>query len=256
MREPSRESDFFSVPRHLVRVSAGDVELPILYTEASATTVFYSVSREAARSVLRPHGLAPAEVAFRGAVCAITWFEYRQTSIGAYNEVGISLLAAPGLRPPVLPLVRLMARDPRLGFFVVHLPVTTEIARSGGVDIYGFPKTVCEIPLRFSPTEIEGAIVDGGHEVLSMRIPLSRGLGVPMIDLVTYSTREGRLLRTVVPTRCRAELSRAPSVALALGSAEHPIARTLRELELSRRPLAVLHVPEFRSRLPLPQLLD
>lgn len=253
MQEDSGQDDFFRVPRHVLKVGAGEIELPIFYTEASASTVFWLVSAERARSILAPHGLAPAVMAGRRALAAITWFEYRETSIGAYNEVGISLLSAPGRSPPLLPLGRLLLRDPRLGFFVVHLPVTTEIARSGGVDIYGYPKTVCEIPLRFGESAVKGAIVDAGREVLSMRIPVSRGLDVPMIDLVTYSTREGRLLRTIVPTRCRARLFRAPSAKLSLGAEEHAISRTLRELELSPRPLAVLHVPHFRSRLPLPE---
>jgi hypothetical protein len=243
---------FFSVPKHSVRLSAADVDFPILYTDASSTSVFYGVDLRKASALLEPHGLAPARGIGGRAVLGITWFEYRATSIGPYNELGISLLAAPGIRPPKLPLLRVMAGDPRLGFFVLHLPVTTELARVGGVEVYGYPKTVNELPISLSDRALHGSLLDDGHAVLEMHVPLGRGVTVRMIDLSTYSVRQGCLLRTIVPTDSQARLIRSPDTSLSLRSLEHPIARTIRELAPDPRPRAVLHVPQFRSRLPLP----
>jgi len=255
MSRSSVNRGFFDVPRHRAVVSAGEVELPILYTDASATTVFYSVNFERARSLLAPHGLAPARSPRRGALLAITWFEYRSTSIGSYNELGISLLAAPGRRAPVLPLLRVLTGDARVGFFVLHLPVTTEIARAGGVELYGYPKTVAELPISVDSDVVEGAMVDAGERVLSMRIPLRMGLEVPMIDLVTYSVLGGHLMRTVVPTDCRARVFRSRDATLHVTAPDHPIGRTLQELAPSGKPAGVLHVAKFRSRLPWPELV-
>jgi len=243
---------FFSVPRHSVRVSSGEVEFPLLYTDATATSVFYAVDPKKAATLLSPHRLSPVRTFGGRALLAISWFEYRATSIGPYNELGISLLSTPGLRFPRMPLLRVLAGDPRLAFFVLHLPVTTEIARAGGVEVYGYPKTLAELPIEWDERAMKAALLDAGRTVLEMDVPLTRGLSVDLIDLSTYSVLDGHLMRTVVPTDCRARLFRSPRASLAWKEPDHPIARTLAALEPGPRPHAVLHVPNLRSRLPLP----
>jgi hypothetical protein len=183
---------------------------------------------------------------------ALSWFQYRATSIGPYNELGISLLATPGLGFPRMSLLRVLAGDPRLAFFVLHLPVTTEIARAGGVEVYGYPKTLAELPIEWDEHAMKAALVDEGRTVLETDVPLTRGVSVDLIDLSTYSVLDGHLLRTVVPTDCRARLFRSPRASLVWREPEHPVARTLAALEPGPRPRAVLHVPSLRSRLPLP----
>jgi hypothetical protein len=244
---------FFTVPQHTVRVSSGEVEFPLFYTDATCTSVFYAANLRVATALLRPHGVSPARVSGGRALLGITWFEYRATSIGPYNELGISVLASSGVeRTPRLPLMRVLAGDPRLAFFVLHLPVTTEIARVGGVEVYGFPKTLNELPIEWDEDRLTAALFDQGRAVFEMNVPLGRGVSVGLMDLPTYSTLDGHLMRTVVATDCRARLFRSPRATLVTMQPEHPIARTLAALEPDRRPRAVLHVPKLRSRLPLP----
>jgi hypothetical protein len=178
---------------------------------------------------------------------AITWFCYRDTSIGPYNELGISLLVTPASERGLLP------RRARLGFFVLHLPVTTEVARSGGVELYGYPKTVNEIPIEVGSSSVHGSLRDGGRDVLEMRVPIGGGLNLRMIDLTTYSVLERCVMKTRIATDCRARLSRARGTELVLRDETHPICRTLRRLLPKPRPRWVLHCDPFRSLLPLPE---
>jgi hypothetical protein len=239
---------FFDVPKHTVRVGAGEIELPIAYRDATATTVFFPAQPRVARELVEPHGLSPVRLPL-GALLAITWFEYRDTGIGPYNELGISLLVTPTKRKRGVSFPR---GNGGVGFHVLHLPVTTETARSGGVELYGYPKAVNEIPMRVGSDAIEGTLRDAGRDVLSMRIPLRRGLGLRMIDLTTYSVLDGYLMKTVVPTACRARAFQAKGTELRLLDDAHPICRTLRRLMPRPWPRWVLHADPFRSLLPLP----
>lgn len=244
LRDPQGTARFFQVPRHRLRVGAGEIEMPIAYRDATATSVFFPAQPRVARELTEPHGLLPVRLPL-GALLAISWFQYRDTSIGPYGELGVSLLVTPARGG-------LLGRRAHIGFFVLHLPVTTEIARSGGVELFGYPKTLNEIPLRVLPEAVEGSLRQDGREVLCMRIPLRRGIDLPMIDLATYSVLDQCVMRTVIPTCCRARLFAARGTELVLRDQAHPICRTLSRLLPEPWPRWVLHSDPFRSLLPLP----
>jgi hypothetical protein len=243
---------FLGVPTVRVKTTAGDVDLPIKYRDAQALTVFWSISAVEAERSLSGTGLGALRIGPGRAALALTWFEYRDTTIGPYNELSVALLVSPG-RGARLGLLRLLAGDRAIGAHVLHLPVTTNVARAGGVELYGYPKFVAEIPIEVSGGIFHGELVHGGRRVLSMSAPLRTGRGVPMPDLVTYSVLDGHLMRTRVRTRCGAVPSRARGVRLELADLDHPVARTLRGLGLPAEPSFALYSDPFRSLLPLPE---
>ncbi|MGH2415628.1 MAG: hypothetical protein ACRDEA_18440, partial [Microcystaceae cyanobacterium] len=82
-------NSFFNVATQKIPTSQGDVEFPIKYFDGSMLNAVYLIKRESAAVILKAKGLKI--LAFFGyAIALINWFEYRQTSIGAYNELSIS----------------------------------------------------------------------------------------------------------------------------------------------------------------------
>ncbi len=69
------------------------------------------------------------------ALVAIGLYQYRETSIANYNEVGTALVVVPkGLKPSKAALLSLYGNPDKsdMGFFVIDLPVTTADACASG----------------------------------------------------------------------------------------------------------------------------
>jgi hypothetical protein len=61
---------------------------------------------------------------------------------------------------------------------VWQLPVTTELARAGGVDLYGYPKFLADIRFGKGPDQVTCSVTDETGPIVSMRgnvLPVSRG---------------------------------------------------------------------------------
>ena len=121
------------------------VELPIRYIETSMMAVAYSASTARLRE-LTPAPLRMVEVMPGRTPVAIACFDYLETSIGPYGEVSIGwpVVDATRWQPPLLPLL-FEQRWPRMGWWVHHLPVTTEAARQAGRSLWGYPKFLADI---------------------------------------------------------------------------------------------------------------
>lgn len=72
-------------------------------------------------------------------------YEYRKTDADPYNEVSIAIMAT--FQQRQIPGVTLAVQAMRHRFtsYVWHLPVTTERARVGGVELFGYPKFIADI---------------------------------------------------------------------------------------------------------------
>lgn len=245
------EQSFFRVPRVTVQTSQGRVELPIEYRDATATTVVYAVEPHLVRPLLEPSGLVPLIFRGRTAALAVSWFDYRDTSIGPYHELSIAVLSHHPLDEPRYPLLGLFGRGRVVGGHILHLPVTTEVAWAAGCELWGYPKFVAEMPIEVTGRRMEAALVHEGKRVLSMRIPVPGGPRLPMPDVTTLSVLDEKLVRTRIETRCRTRFARGRGVELALEQPAHPVCRTLVALGLPDTALFVLHSDPFRSLLPL-----
>lgn len=242
---------FFRVPRVSMETSQGRVELPIQYHDATATTVVFAVDPGRARPLLEPSGLVPLLFRGRTAVVAMSWFDYRDTSIGPYHELSLAVLAHHPLDAPRYPLLGLMRDRGVVGGHILHLPVTTEAAWAAGCELWGYPKFVAELPIEVTGRRVEAALVHEGKRVLSMRMPLPGGPSLPLPGVTTLSVLDGKLVRTRIATRCGTRMARGKGVELALEQPGHPVCRTLAALGLPSKPLMVLHSDPFRSLLPL-----
>jgi hypothetical protein len=237
---------FDGVKQEPVETSAGPCDLPILYRDASLLSLSYRVDPARVRGTIAP-GLEPWVILGK-ALVLVCIFEYRDTSIGPYGEIGVGVLAKRvGSSPSLLTALRDLAKVEDAGLAVQNLPVSTEAARAAGVEIWGYPKYVTGITTSFRPDGVD-AVLEGDFELSMGPSGRVRTEGVP---LVTFTVKGGRLIRTVIRAEQPVRWGGAASVKLRL-TGTGPTATTMRAMGIDKRqPSLVCRTDRMRSLLPL-----
>ncbi len=220
------------------------VKLPVFYQDVTTLNAIYT-ARTARVKPLLPHpAMRPVELTPGRCLAAITCFEYRRSDIDAYNEVSISFPVTFG--SPSIPALTALWQMARRHFttWVWQLPVTTEIARQGGVELYGYPKFLADIDITRTPDTVRCDLSEDGQKILSLTgrvLPTRKG---KINRFVSYNIKDGIPLAVNVyqnPLEY-AESRRGSDVQLELGHA-HYIARALSGVELSPAPIQYQYIP-------------
>ena len=224
--------------------------LPVFYYDNTAVTAIYTASTRAVRGLLPHPDMTPVELRPGRCLAAFTAFEYRDTDIDPYNEFSIAFLIAFGGRqiPGLTASLQMMRRS--YTAYIWQLPVTTEIARVGGVELYGYPKFLSDIEFSERGGRLTCELSEEGVHILTLegrKLKTRRG---KQVHFQTYSVCEGiPLAANVLQNPLEyAQSSRPGAARLTLGS-EHPIARTLRTLGLSKRPIKYQYSPRNEAIL-------
>jgi len=231
-------------------MSKYDVELPIRYYETSMMGAAFPASATRLQQ-LTPEPLRVVETWPGQVPLAIICFDYTETDIGAYGEIGITWPVVDSRRrpPPLLPLL-FEKRWPGLGFWVHHLPVTTPIANHAGRSLWGYPKFVAEIDFEWQGATRICTLREGGEEILKLSIGTRMPARPQRFDAVTYSVLGNELLRTrVAVDGVGMRKMRGGAAELALG--QHRVGREIAELGVNlARPIEVRWFPVWRAVLP------
>jgi hypothetical protein len=233
------------------RVHHGQAEfdLPIAYYRDDCFVGVFDAAYEPVAQVL-PTGLYPVTL-FKGrCAIAIIAFNYLHTSIGPYGEIGITV---PCTRypqtPPLLPLL-LEMKFPTQGMFILHLPVTTSIARDAGRGVWGYPKFVADMDFEKFPSQQRVRLAEGDTPILTLTVEQR---GIPLNDnrpLVTYSVLDQHLIKTTIPTQAVYQLGLWGQLGqLALG--DHPIAEQLKSFDISTSAIFTKNYLSRASVLPV-----
>lgn len=249
------DDPFFQYPRTRAATSEGAVDLPILYFDDSQCMGLFLVDHAAAQAMVQGEGLDAVRVVGGKALVGVAFYEYRDTSIGVYNEVGVAIAVVPaGTAAPRLPLLSMLGSldKGRVGFFIVDLPVTTPAACAAGRELWGYPKFVTPIRFFLERDRFTGGVSDPSGTCDIVDLSGEPGLGVrgPILDLILYSRREGTMLRTLVNTRGGGRSCLPGTMRLRVGPSGHPMAVRLRALGLDgARPALVMHSHRLQLRL-------
>ena len=250
--KPGAEEDFFDwtgPSEKDVDIGSARIDLPINYYRDDCFVGFFSADLEGVRALLPSPDLYPVTLPGGRATVAIAAFDYFDTSVGPYGEIGITLPCTYGQQaPPGLPIT-LESRYPGWGFFVLHLPVTALVARDGGRVIWGYAKFVADMDFEKRPAYQRVRMSEGDSHILTLTI---QQRGLPLKDnrpIITYSVREGELLRTTIPTRAVHQTGLGSgSGSLELG--DHAIADQLRDLDISNTALVTRNYLSRSAILP------
>jgi hypothetical protein len=251
----SNSDPFFQVPQTTHTTTQGPIELPILYFDVSTLLAFFVTSRDAVEAKLSGTGLHPALTMGRRALVGLALYEYRDTGVGSYNEVGLALPVLPeGAPTPRNPIQAFYGSvdERHLGFHILDLPVTTPLANAGGRELWGYPKFVAPIPFHLDKKSFESSVLDpaGNGDIFTLSGRLLPSLPAPPMSVVLYSQHQGSLVRTTVNVRGPMRLRPGRSLQLRVGESTHRMADNLRDLGLDgARPAVVMDTHRFQSRL-------
>lgn len=257
-----RNSAFFGGVTQVEAAIGGEpAKLPVFYYDGTAQTAVFPARLRALRALLPDPRFVPARLAPGLGALAVTCFEYRDTDIGAYNELAISILLS---EPPFalnLPGRALLAglRRGQLHAWVHHLPVTTELARIAGVELYNYPKFLAEIDVEEGAGLRVCRLAEHGEPILMLvgaLIP-TPDTGEMQFFSHLWQDRQPQGSEFKINALARGRALRPGAAQLELGP-RHPIARELERLLVSRHALyyelmarfeGILYGPEH---LPLP----
>lgn len=255
---------FFNVASKAVSTSEGPVELPILYRSVRNLNAFFLVDRMLLQAALDEAGafnLRPTCEWSGKALIAIACFEYRDTTIGPYNEIALVIAVVRKHVKPRLGHWLQALRDAEnpsreMGWFVVQMPVTTTAACTAGREIWGFPKFVSAIEFDRSGRCVGVSVSDPDHPddysraIMDLSGDLGVGIPGPSISLMVYTQCKEQWLRTAINVRGGARLHAGGGFKLHIGASAHPMARTMIDLGLQgASPIIVTYTDTFQSRL-------
>jgi Acetoacetate decarboxylase (ADC) len=186
------------------------LDIPIRYRDGSLLVVGYRVDPALASAIVHDKPLEPF-LAFGKALVMLGVFEYRDTTIGPYNEIGIGIYAKRrGTSPSLFRVATNMRKCEDIGLYVACLPVTTQAALNAGVELWGFPKYIADIKTMFMPDSVEATLE---REFV---LTHSRGVGLATngIPFITYTFIGNSLLRTIIDVGHRVRFGGARSVRL------------------------------------------
>lgn len=230
-------------------------DLPIVYRKSAAFFAAFPYPMSAIRGLLPHPMVAPVRLAPGKGVLVVAVFDYEETSIGPYREVGIGFQCRLQRSGP-LPLLPLLAERlfDDVGPWVQMLPVTTQAACDVGRANWGFPKFVADIRIERGDQRMTCEVAEGGQALL--RVEIERpGRPKPMaLPLRLYSALGEELLFTELHVDAVGATRRiGPRAKLEI--LDHPRTRDLdREAPRLGRPIEVRWFDEYRTLLDRPSI--
>ena len=245
-----------SRPGKKVKVGRREFDLPILYFRDDAFAIFYTADVEKVRTLLPSDKLNPVVMWGKRALLGVACFNYIDTSIGPYGEVGVVVPAVYSKRKPLklIPSLR-ETKNPNFGMVVLHLPVTNMIARDGGRGIWGYTKFVSEMKFDITPEYMECRLSEKKKHILTVRVVRQGMMVRDKRPLSTFSVLDGKLIQTTIPQLGFARNCFFPKGSfLKLG--DHQIAKELKKLNISKKPVLSRYYLERSGILPAGKVIE
>ena len=250
--------DFFDVPRTYYTTSYTKTQVPMFFYKTALRAVNYFVEPDRVLPVLKGTGLLPVRFFNGKALASLTFFNYQQVTVGAYEEVVLAAIVYPeALGPPSMPFPKLLfakkeKRWKNMGMYVIEMPVTIPGARAAGREIWGFPKFLTRIPYRLSGNHFEFGVVDPDTEesIVDVKGEAGLGLSVKAFDLVSFNNYEDTIFRVATEVDGKIKNCTCKSIEVKVGPSRHRMAENIRALGLdTAKPFVVMSSNYLRTRL-------
>ena len=239
---------FAGVSIEQVELSTGvRISLPRRYYDWSGIMAHFPVPTAAVRKLLPTNKLKPVHLVPGTAILSLVAIEYRQIAdLAPYNEFAIMVpvLYEPAVSIPGLPLV-FPHWFKRFGLYVHHMPVTTQEARDGGIEIWGYPKFVAQISFEETSQVRRCRLQAEGKDIVTLEVK-KMATNDRAMEYHCYTVKDGQLLRPLIQAQGQFGIARfRGGASYALG--HHPIAEELRALGMGETAVERIYVPQAQS---------
>ncbi len=248
-----RASTYFEGIRQTpIKTGEFEFEVPLFYYDGEQMTGVFPAKLSKLKKMLPDPRFSPARIAPGVGAVTVTCFEYRDTGIGPYNELAIGIpLNEPFFRPNLPGRAMLDAvRRGQYDTWVHHLPVTTEIARAGGVDFYNYPKFVASIDFEQDQQSRTCRLAEGAEHILTMQAPRIQSGRDEEVQIFShlYQNREPQTSEFKILAHNLGRSIKFGATTIALGD-RHPIARELSDALISDKSIATAYSPRIEGIL-------
>ncbi|MBN2158524.1 MAG: acetoacetate decarboxylase family protein [Spirochaetes bacterium] len=249
---------FFDVPRTFYTTSWGEIQVPMFFYDVSERRLNYFVDYERVTPYLAGTGLVPCRFFNGKALVSLIFFQYRDVTIGPYDEVTITIVVRPAMLPDPRPYLTKVLFKKRgagwgnMGAYVLEMPVTIPAARAAGREIWGYPKFLTKIPNRLSGRKFEFGVLDPdtGKPILSVKGEAGPGVPTKAFDLVTFNNYRDAIWKIIIDADAWYTNALPRHLEVEVGGGNHRMARNLRALGLAElRPFVIQSADRLRTRL-------
>ncbi|TFH40047.1 MAG: hypothetical protein E4G96_08210 [Chrysiogenales bacterium] len=250
---------FFQVPVEKFMTAKGEIDLPLFYYDYGYAHFLFWADYKKVVPKLEGTRFAPCRFFNGKAAVLLNFFEYRDSAIGPYNEVGLSILCHPGSMKKPGPFLTQLMKDAKkwtMGAYVIDLPVTTEIANAGGREIWSYPKFVTGIVSNLRGRAFRGVVEDPDLNEPMVTLEgkmglLGPGLRMSKASFISHTTHGGRPLRTLTDVDAKFKVNLGFSGRLMVnGKSRHRMAKNIVDMGLKdKKPFLALHCEKARMIL-------
>jgi len=253
-----KEDIFKGVKQWDTEIGGARAKRPLFFYDSFSMQAIYAASTKKVLKYIPHPAMHPVELVPGKCLVVFTAFEYRKSDIGPYNEFSIAIMINWGGKviPGLTMLKQMMSGN--LSGYMWHLPVTTEIARHGGVVAYGLPKFIAGIDFKNNGQFIECELSEGKNKILNFKGKILKTSKGKIRRFKTYSLINGIPLVTNIHTNQVkfAKSSGKDSASIEIG-VNHKICHELRDIDLDKRPFFYQYVPLSQSILfPAKNIMD
>ncbi len=239
-------------PGKKVKYGTASFELPVLYLRDDFFGLYFTADAGKVRAILPSDRMHPVTMPNGRAMVVILAYNYLDTSIGPYGEVPVAIPVLYDRKHlPLMGIVPALrqANYPGFAVLIMHLPVTKIEARDAGRGEWGYTKFIADMRFDITPEFLQCSMAEGNEHILDLRV-MRRGFHVrDDKPLVTFSVKDNKLIRTVIPQKGVMRVSLATKGSFVkFGS--HAMARSIQALDISERPFMASFYTERAAILP------
>ena len=234
--------------------SLQDVVFPVDFRDVHYLALTYTSSFDAVNKKLKGTGLK-AGLIFNGKpLIAVGLIEYKDSDLGAYNEVIIAIPVVPNeIKSSVFNWLDLYAplNTRKLGQYIIHIPVTSEKSMIAGRELWGYPKMVRKIEHHFNKSEMSSTICNesGNHKIVTFKGSLGIGIPIANMDLMTYSFKDGQMLKTTVDVKANMQWKPFADIRISIADMAEPLCEDLVEFGIcNKKPLFTIESSNFKAK--------
>lgn len=237
----------------------GTFKFPVAFRDVHYVALLYKANLSAVHKLLDSTGFKPALFMMRSPLVALGLIQYKDSDLGAYNEIILAIPVVPetcnqSAIPNWLDLYAPFTRK-KGGQYIIHIPVTTQLSVDAGVKCWGYPKTVMPINHQFEGHRLESTLKDKDDTLLfNAAGNLGFGIPIPSMNLMTYSFLDGNPVKTTVDVDAAMKWHPFADIRISVSNTKHPIVQTIMDLCIAdRKPSLAISAPHFAAKFHAPE---